>query len=107
MLASTALHLLIDLVPQHVPQQAPPLPNPAPVAPAGVEKLNGILANIKFIALMAAVAGFFAGLIVFSVGRIVDHRRAGSTGSMMIISSLGVALLFGLGPQLIQSFATG
>ena len=106
MLAASALHLLLDLPPQHVPLQVP-LPNPAPVAPAGVEKLNGILANIKFIALMAAVAGFFAGLIVFSVGRLVDHRRAGSTGSMMIISSLGVALLFGLGPQLIQSFATG
>lgn len=102
MLAPTALHILVDFAPAAVP-----LPNPAPVAPAGIEKLNEILSNIKFIALMSAVAGFFAGLIVFSVGRVVDHRRAGSTGSMMIISSLGVALLFGLGPQLIQSFAAG
>jgi hypothetical protein len=83
------------------------VPNPAPVPPPGSEKLNTILSYIKWLALIGAVAGFFAGLIVFAAGRIVDHRRAGTYGSMMILSSMGVALLFGLGPQLIQSFASG
>ena len=99
MIAST-VHVVADLFPQAIP-------NPAPVAPPGADKLNQILSWIKWLALIGAVAAFFGGLIVFGAGRLVDNRRYGSTGAMMIISSMAVALLFALGPQLIQSFATG
>lgn len=97
-----ALHVLLDAAPQGIV-----VPNPPPVEPPGFGQLNTILSWIKNIALISAAAAFFAGLIVFAAGRLVDHRRAGSTGAMMIISSLGVALLFGVGPQLLSAMASG
>lgn len=102
--AVSALHVVADVVTQ-APLAA--VPNPAPAAPPGSERLEEILSWVKWLALISAVAGFFAGLVVFAAGRMVDHRRAGSTGAMMVISSLAVGLLFGIGPEIITSMAGG
>ena len=100
-LTGDVVPMLADLAP------AVAVPDPAPAAPPGFDQLVTILSWIKNLALISAAAAFFGGLIVFAGGRILDHRRAGSTGAMMILSSLGAALLFGIGTLLLNAMASG
>ena len=81
------------------------IPNPSPVAPPGSEKIVQVVGYIKWAAGLALLAGFFAGVLVFSGGRWVDHHRAGRIGSTMIIASLFGGLLYGIGYTMITSFA--
>jgi len=82
-------------------------PNPAPVAPPGSEKIVQVVGYIKWGALVALGAGFFAGVLVFGGGRFIDHHQAGRIGARMIVASLFGALLYGIGYTMITSFAGG
>ena len=104
-LAVAATHHAIVLSAHVAPTQS--LPNPAPVAPPGAEKLTQVVGYIKWAAGLALLAGFFAGVLVFAGGRWVDHHRAGRVGSTMIISSLFGGLLYGVGYTMISTFAGG
>ena len=102
-------------------QAQPPPPGPAtndggqgvitnlPVTPpqgtGTVQKLDGLVSNVKWLALLSCAAAFFVGLIVFTVGRVADHRRGSTVGTLMILASMGAGLLFGIGPGLIASLA--
>ena len=83
------------------------IPNPGPVAPPGSEKLTQILGYLKWLALGACAVGFLGGLIAFTAGRVVDNRRAGNSGALMMIAAVGGAILFGIGPAILNGFAGG
>lgn len=83
------------------------VPNPGPAAPPGAEKLTQILSFLKWLALGACAVGFMGGLIAFTAGRVVDNRRSGNTGALMMIAAVGGALLFGIGPAVLNGFASG
>jgi hypothetical protein len=83
------------------------VPNPAPAAPPGSEKLNQILSYLKWLALAACAVGFLGGVIAFTAGRVVDNRRAGNSGALMMIAAVGGAILFGIGPAILNGFAGG
>lgn len=99
LVASDAFAMPVHLLPQQG------IPNPAPVAPPGAEKITLVVGYIKWGAGLALMAGFFAGVLVFAGGRWVDHHRAGRIGSTMIIASLFGGLLYGVGYTMISSFA--
>jgi hypothetical protein len=111
-LAQSAHHLtqhvlaVTDVLSGHgVPAQG--LPNPAPVAPPGAEKITQVVGYIKWGAGLALLAGFFGGLVTFAGGRLIDHHRYGRMGSTMMIASLFGGLLYGIGYTMISSFAAG
>lgn len=79
--------------------------NPAPVPPPGADKITKVIGNIKWVAGLALLAGFFAGIAVWTGGRIFDHHRAGKAGTMMMLVSVVGGLFYGLGYQFITSFA--
>jgi hypothetical protein len=90
-------------------QGGPPIPNPPPTplpgnAAGGAEKIVGY---IKWFAGLGLAGLFFAGLVAFSAGRVIDHRHYGRVGTMMMICSLGGALLYASGYSLISTFAKG
>ena len=105
-LSQHVLALTADVLPgQAVPAQG--LPNPAPVAPPGAEKITQVVGYIKWGAGLALLAGFFGGLVTFAGGRLIDHHRYGRMGSTMMIASLFGGLLYGIGYTMISSFAAG
>lgn len=81
------------------------LPNPGPKPPPGSAQIEEIAAYVKWGAGLALVVAFFAGLIVWSAGRLVDHRGAGRSGVVMMLCAIGGGLLYGIGYQVISSFA--
>lgn len=83
------------------------IPNPPPAAPTPEinTKLTQIIGFAKYAALISAGITFFVGLAVFGAGRVLDHRRAGSTGGLMMASSVLIAILFAGGPEVIQALA--
>lgn len=83
------------------------VPNPGPTAPPGSEKLTQILGYLKWLALGACAVGFLGGVIAFTAGRVVDNRRAGNSGALMMIAAVGGAILFGIGPAILNGFAGG
>ena len=97
LITSSAAHV-VALVPAQVP-------NPGPTAPPGSEKLTEILGYLKWLALGACAIAFMGGLIAFTAGRVIDNRRYGNTGSLMMLAAFGGALLFGIGPQVLNGFA--
>ncbi|MCP2242500.1 hypothetical protein [Lentzea aerocolonigenes] len=82
------------------------IPNPTPVAPPGSEVIVEVVGNAKWGAGMALVLGFFAGLIVWAGGRWVDHHRAGRIGLVMMLCAIAGGLLYGIGWQIIDHFAS-
>jgi hypothetical protein len=103
--AYTTTHHALAAVADVVPAQG--LPNPAPVAPPGAEKITQVVGYIKWGAGLALLAGFFGGLVTFAGGRLVDHHRYGRMGSTMMIASIFGGLLYGIGYTMISSFAAG
>lgn len=83
----------------------PGIPNPAPVAPPGAEKILELVGNLKWGAGVALLVGFFGGIVVWAGGRWVDHHRAGRIGVIMMLCSLAGGILYGIGYQMISHFA--
>lgn len=81
------------------------IPNPAPVAPPGSEKILEVVGNVKWGAGVALLVGFFGGLLVWAGGRWVDHHRAGRLGVIMMLCAMAGGILYGVGYQLISHFA--
>jgi hypothetical protein len=89
--------------------QGGPIPNPPPTplpgnAAGAVQKIVGY---IKWVAGLGLAGLFFGGLVAFGAGRVIDHRHYGRVGTMMMICSLGGALLYASGYSLITTFASG
>lgn len=83
----------------------PPLP---PIEePPGAGDIKLILGWVRWIAGIAILIGFFAGLALFAGGRIADHQRFGRMGTMTMMASIGSAFLYAIGYSLLSSFAGG
>lgn len=98
-----SVHALIDAA----VTIAAALPNPNPEAPPGSEKILQVVGIVKWVAGVALVVGFFSGVAVFAGGRVVDHHRIGRVGTMMMMASVGGAILYAVGYTLLSSFAGG
>lgn len=83
------------------------IPNPGPIAPPGADKITNVVGYVKWAAGLALVAGFFGGIAVFTGGRLVDHHRIGRVGTIMMMSSLAGAILYGIGYTVLSQFAGG
>jgi hypothetical protein len=81
------------------------LPPISPNIPPGSTQILGVVGNIKWIAGISLLAGFFGGLIAWVGGRLVDHHRFGRLGMIMMLSALAGGVLYGIGYQLINYFA--
>lgn len=89
--------------------QAPPQGTP-PDAPATAPqnlgaKFTTILGMVKWVALAAVIVTFFAGVVVFTAGRVADHRHGASTGSKLLIAAGAGAVLYAIGYGLVTSLA--
>jgi hypothetical protein len=99
--------MIVHIIQSAVFLAAGPIPNPAPVAPAGSGQILGVLGNAKWGAGVALAVGFFVGLVVWAGGRWVDHHRAGRIGLIMMLCACFGGLLYAVVPQIINGFAAG
>ena len=108
MLLLTAIHTLHDLGVHGVgllPTQGG-IPNPPPKAPPGAAgKVNDLLGFVKWGALVAIVAGFFAGIYQVTVGRWADHHGSARKGVMWLAGSFLAAVLWAIGPAVLGGLA--
>ncbi|OLR92749.1 hypothetical protein BJP25_21250 [Actinokineospora bangkokensis] len=64
-----------------------------------------MVGNVRWAAGVSLILGFFGGLLTWAGGRLVDHHRAGRIGLIMMLCAVGGGLLYGVGWQIINSFA--
>lgn len=83
------------------------IPDIDPKAPKGAKNIREVVGNIKWGAALALLVAFFGGLIVWAGGRLVDHHRAGRIGVIMMLCGVFGGLLYAIGYQVINSFASG
>lgn len=86
----------------HAPLQ---IPNPQPSPPPGSQAIEQIVGYLRWVAGISVLGLFFGGLIAATAGRLWDHHGSGRLGARMIVGSLALALLFGLGYTLVSQFA--
>ncbi|MBN9757766.1 hypothetical protein Ae406Ps2_6290 [Pseudonocardia sp. Ae406_Ps2] len=89
--------------PGPVPVQA--IPNPPPQAPPGAGAIENVVSYVRWVAGIAVLGLFFGGIVAATAGRMWDHHGSGRLGARMIVGSLALAVLFGLGYTLISQFA--
>ncbi|MEQ3552869.1 hypothetical protein WIS52_20575 [Pseudonocardia nematodicida] len=94
-------HLLYD----HLAQLSQAIPNPDPVAPPGSGAIEQVVGYVRWIAGLSILGLFFGGIVAATAGRLWDHHGSGRLGARMIVGSLALALLFGLGYTLVSQFA--
>lgn len=96
-------HLLFEV--WSVPAQE--IPNPGPSAPPGSEAIERVVGYVQWIAGISVLGLFFGGIVAATAGRLWDHHGSGRLGARLIVGSLALALLFGLGYTLVTQFAGG
>ncbi|NWJ69930.1 hypothetical protein HX744_05205 [Pseudonocardia sp. ICBG1122] len=96
------LHDVLSVVPAPDPS---PFDEVAPTAPPGFEAIRQVVSWLQWIAGASIVGLFFGGIVAATAGRLWDHHGSGRLGARMIIGSLALAVLFGLGYTLISQFA--
>ncbi|ANY10868.1 hypothetical protein AFB00_31250 (plasmid) [Pseudonocardia sp. HH130630-07] len=98
----------IHLLPLQDPPPSPPsIPEISAVAPPGNQMLTRVVGYFMWIAGVCVLGLFFGGIIASTAGRLYDHHGSGRRGAQMIVSSLVLAVLLGLGYTLITAFAAG
>ncbi|RZT75477.1 hypothetical protein EV383_6217 [Pseudonocardia sediminis] len=89
--------------------QQPPggngIPNPGAEAPPGSEAIGRVVGYMRWVAGISVLGLFFGGIVAATAGRLWDHHGSGRLGARMIVGSLALALLFGLGYTLVSQFA--
>ena len=95
--------LLHDL--QALPAQE--IPNPGAEAPPGSDAIQRVVGYLRWIAGISVLGLFFGGIVAATAGRLWDHHGSGRLGARLIVGSLALALLFGLGYTLVSQFAGG
>ncbi|MGH3624439.1 MAG: hypothetical protein ACRDQ5_22080 [Sciscionella sp.] len=85
--------------------KAPSIPDPGPRRPPGAEKILEVVGYVRWVAGLSLIVGFLVGLIVWAGGRWVDHHRAGRIGLIMMLCALAGGIFYGIGHQVIVSFA--
>jgi hypothetical protein len=102
-------HLIHDAIRDTVtvlPMQDPgPIDDIAPQAPPGFQAIRQIVGYVRWVAGASILGLFFGGIVTATAGRLWDHHGSGRLGARMIVGSLALAVLFGLGHMLISQFA--
>ncbi|SFO40532.1 hypothetical protein SAMN05216207_105220 [Pseudonocardia ammonioxydans] len=83
------------------------IPNPGSEAPPGSEAIERVVGYLRWIAGVSVLGLFFGGIVAATAGRLWDHHGSGRLGARLIVGSLALALLFGLGYTLVSQFAGG
>ena len=105
-LTSDAVAVLTSDAVAVLPTQDPgPFDDIAPRTPPGFQAIEQIVGYVQWIAGVSIVGLFFGGIVAASAGRLWDHHGSGRLGARMIVGSLALAVLFGLGYTLISQFA--
>lgn len=81
------------------------IPNPGPQAPPGADAIEAVVSYVRWIAGVSILGLFFGGIVAATAGRLWDHHGSGRLGARMIVGSLALAVLFGLGYTLVSQFA--
>jgi hypothetical protein len=97
--------LVLDSVALLAVQDPAPLDDIAPQAPPGFEAVQRVVAYVRWIAGASILGLFFGGIVAATAGRLWDHHGSGRLGVRMIVGSLALAVLFGLGHTLVSQFA--
>ncbi|MFP5070904.1 hypothetical protein ACLFMI_14720 [Pseudonocardia nantongensis] len=99
-------HLLADtLLTQIHLLPAQDIPNPGAEAPPGAPAIQRVVGYLRWIAGVCILGLFFGGIVAATAGRLWDHHGSGRLGARLIVGSLALALLFGLGYTLVSQFA--
>lgn len=98
-------HLIHDAVAVLPIQDPGPFDDIAPEAPPGFQAIQQIVGYVQWIAGASIVGLFFGGIVTATAGRLWDHHASGRLGARMIVGSLALAVLFGLGYALISQLA--
>ncbi|SHG73549.1 hypothetical protein [Streptoalloteichus hindustanus] len=88
-----------------LPGQLPP--NPDPITPEWAKPIIDIVAMAKGFAGWSVVGCFFTALAVWCAGRWFDHHRLARIGVIGMVVACAGGLFYGMGYQLISSFAGG
>lgn len=92
-------------------QQPPPggdglIPEPGIEAPPGAPAIQSIVNILRWIAGVSIMGLFFGGIVAATAGRLWDHHGSGRLGARMIVGSLALAILFGIGYTVVNQFAS-
>ena len=99
-------HLTLDrLMLDHVALVAGLVPNPGATAPPGSEKILSLIGFIKWVAGASLIACFLGGIVAFTAGRLFDHHRTGRMGLIFMMAAGVGAILFAVGPQILNTLA--
>jgi MFS family permease len=98
-------HLIQDAVTAFPVQDPGPFDEIAPQAPPGFQAIQQVVGYVQWIAGASIIGLFFGGIIAATAGRLWDHHGSGRLGVRMIVGSLALSVLFGLGYALISQFA--
>ncbi|OLL70507.1 hypothetical protein Ae168Ps1_6254c [Pseudonocardia sp. Ae168_Ps1] len=98
---------IIDSLAQIHLLPAQDIPNPGPKVPPGAQAIQDVVGYLIWVAGICVLGLFFGGIVASTAGRMWDHHGSGRTDARMIVSSLALAVLFGLGYTLVTQFAGG
>jgi hypothetical protein len=73
--------------------------------PPGFDKILEVVGYVRAIAGAAIIACFLAGIVAFTGGRMFDHHHAGRIGLYLLMAAGVGALLFAIGPELLNELA--
>jgi MFS family permease len=82
-----------------------PIPTVGNGPPPGSEKLLTIVGYVKWVAGAGIIACFLGGIVAFTAGRMFDHHRTGRMGMIFMMAAGVGAMLFAVGPQLLNTLA--
>jgi MFS family permease len=99
------IHLAHDALTVLPAADPSPLDDIDPAAPPGFEAIQQVVGYVQWIAGAGIIGLFFGGIVTATAGRLWDHHGSGRLGARMIVGSLALAVLFGLGHTLITEFA--
>jgi hypothetical protein len=89
----------------HLTALAGAIPPVTTQAPPGSEKILSIVGFVKWIAGAGIIACFLGGIVAFTAGRMFDHHRTGRIGLIFMMAAGAGAMLFAVGPQLLNTLA--
>ena len=81
------------------------VPNPGATAPPGSEKILSLIGFVKWVAGASLIACFLGGIVAFTAGRLFDHHRTGRMGLIFMMAAGVGAILFAVGPQILNTLA--
>jgi hypothetical protein len=73
--------------------------------PPGANKILSVVGFVKWAAGAAIIACFLGGIVAFTAGRMFDHHRTGRVGLIFMMAAGVGAVLFAVGPELLNTLA--